>query len=346
MPTSDTHEKIHFDSLDGLRGVAALGVALFHWLMSFYGYLAVDFFLVLSGFILAHRYLYAAKPVPALNFASARIARLYPMHLFTLIAYLFTWLALSGSMPRFPDGTIFTFVQHLTLTQNIGLNSNGLTWNAPSWSISVELWLNLLFICCITRKTSSITLIILSVASLVIIYRLTGHLDTHYQNYFQVLNSGLLRGWASFALGIVTYRAWLKLRTKTLPSKLLIGIEFICILAIAGLLYPRDSNTHALDIFAPLIFACAVLVVALGRSGSARFLAKLKWLGTISYSVYLNQLFILLLVGAAINKLGYSPAPLAPLYIIILLAFSSITYRYIELPGKRIISNFSHRLFN
>lgn len=346
MPTNDTQDNLYFDSLDGLRGVAALGVALFHWLMSFYGYLAVDLFLVLSGFILTHRYLYTTKPVSALSFVSARIARLYPMHLFTLAAYLFTWLALSGSLPRYPDGTIFTLVQHLTLTQNIGLNSNGLTWNAPSWSISVEFWLNLLFFCCITRKTSSITLIILSTASLVIIYRLTGHLDTHYQNYFEVLNSGLLRGWASFVLGIVTYRAWLKLRSITFPPTLLLGIELICVFAIAGLLYPRDSNTHALDIFAPYIFACTVLIVALNRSGLAQLFAKLKWLGTISYSIYLNQLFVLLLVGAAINYLGFSPAPLAPLYIIILLVFSSITYRFIEQPGKRVITNFSRRIFN
>lgn len=346
MPSNDTQDNLYFDSLDGLRGVAALGVALFHWLMSFYGYLAVDLFLVLSGFILTHRYLYTTKPVSALSFVSARIARLYPMHLFTLVAYVLTWLALSGSLPRYPDGTIFTFVQHLTLTHNIGLNSNGLTWNAPSWSISVEFWLNLLFFCCITRKTSSISLIILSTVGLVIVYRLTGHLDTHYQNYFEVLNSGLLRGWASFVLGIVTYRAWLKLRSITLPPMLLLGIELICVFAIAGLLYPRDSNTRALDIFAPYVFACTVLIVALSRSGSARLLAKLKWLGAISYSIYLNQLFVLLLVGATIDRFGFSSAPLAPLYIIILLAFSSVTYRYIERPGKRLVSDFFCRIYN
>lgn len=82
-----------FRSLDGLRGIAALLVAfyhwnVFHWMFSFYGYMAVDLFFVLSGFILAHRYLYACSIAKESDFLVARFARLYPMHLFALFFLL------------------------------------------------------------------------------------------------------------------------------------------------------------------------------------------------------------------------------------------------------------------
>ena len=105
--------KTDLKALDGLRGLAAIAVALFHWLLSFAGFLAVDFFLVLSGFILAHRYPYSDSPVSSGRFVLSRLARLYPMHLFGLLSYTLVYTLLLKDIPRYPDGTLFTFLRHL-----------------------------------------------------------------------------------------------------------------------------------------------------------------------------------------------------------------------------------------
>ena len=135
-----------FEALDTLRGLAALAVALFHFSGGWGGYLAVDFFLVLSGFVLSHSYLYKDADIDKVKFISHRIARLYPLHLFTLIAFIAAYYFINKSFPTYPDGTIFALVQNLTLTQNIGFNPSGISFNYPSWSISVEFWVNILFI--------------------------------------------------------------------------------------------------------------------------------------------------------------------------------------------------------
>lgn len=337
--TLTMQDKIYFKALDGLRGLAAIAVALFHWLLSFAGFLAVDFFLVLSGFNLAHRYLYSDSPVSSGKFVLSRLARLYPMHLFALLSYTLVYTLLVKDIPRYPDGTLFTFLQQLTMTHNIGLNPHGQTWNVPSWSISVEFWLNLLFFCCIRRNTSSVALLLMSVTGLMVIYNLTGHIDTTYQNYFQVLNSGLLRGWSSFVLGILAYRGWRLIRTiEWSPLIILLAECAVCTAALA-LFFARGGDMRPLDIFAPFVFAALVVVFALEQGVLARLAANLQWFGSISYSIYLNHLIVLMLVDSGLTRLGLSHAQLTPLYLGGLLLCSAMTYRWIETPGKRLIMN-------
>lgn len=337
-------DKTYFKALDGLRGLAAIAVALFHWLLSFAGFLAVDFFLVLSGFILAHRYLYSDSPVSSGKFILSRLARLYPMHLFALFSYALVYTLLVKDIPRYPDGTLFTFIQQLTLTHNIGLNPHGNTWNIPSWSISVEFWLNLLFFCCICRNTSSFALLLMSVTGLTVIYNLTGHIDTTYQNYFQVLNSGLLRGWSSFVLGILAYRGWRVIRTIAFTPLIILLAECAVSTVALALFFARGGDLRPLDIFAPFVFAALVMVFALEQGLLARLTAKLGWIGTISYSIYLNHLTILMLVDTGLTRLGLSHAQITPFYLGALLLCSAITYRWIETPGKRWIMNLSTML--
>ncbi len=179
-----------FETLDTLRGLAALVIAVFHFSSEWAGYLAVDFFLVLSGFVLSHSYLYKEATISPVKFISHRISRLYPLHLFTLVAFILIYYFVNDALPSYKDGTIFTFIQNLTLTQNIGFNPSKITFNSPSWSISVEFWVNILFVLFVTRKTRSSTLFFIALIGLLVIYGNTGHLDTHSSNYFTFINSG------------------------------------------------------------------------------------------------------------------------------------------------------------
>ena len=321
-----------FQALDSLRGLAALAIAVFHYVDGWGGYLAVDFFLVLSGFVLSHSYLYSDKPVGPAAFISHRIARLYPLHLFTLATFVATYYLVWNRLPWYPDGTLFTFAQHLTLTQNVGLNPSGLTFNYPSWSISVEFWVNVLFIFFVTKTTKSATLLVISLLCLLVIYAQTGHLDTHADNYFSFLNSGLLRGISSFLLGVIAYRAYLAYRQSSKTISRITALELACIIGIFFVVFFREEKLSSLDFLAPFLFTLTVFTFALERGQIARRISFLKYLGEISYSVYLNQISVLLLVRHLTQDLDLPRGVTFAAYLCALLVFSHLTYRFLEKP--------------
>lgn len=324
-----------FSALDSLRGFAAIAVAVFHFSSGGWGgYLAVDFFLVLSGFILSHRYLYKDEKTKPVEFVAHRLARLYPLHLYTLITFIGAWMLSSGGFPAYEDGTIFTLFQQITLTQNVGLNPSGMTWNYPSWSISVEFWINIIFILFISRETKNSTLFLLSLLGLVVIYINTGNLDTHAANYYGVINSGMIRGAASFLLGILAYRIHQRYKNHQgrKAFRFFSYLEAVCLIGVAGILFERDGSQSSLDFIAPYVFMLVVVVFSFEQGGISRFVKMFRYLGTISYSIYLNQITVLLLSTYLADKWHAPGAVLFVQYILVLLVYSHYTYRFIERP--------------
>lgn len=183
MTNAVSSKSARFVALDGMRGVAALFVAVGHYIGGFPSYLAVDFFLLLSGFVLAHRYLYSGA-VSFREFVVARLARLYPLHLLALFAFAGVYLLRFRHWPNYADGNVFTFIVNLLLLQNVGLTPTELTWNVPSWSISVEFWVNLLFFAFITTRTPSRVLIAIAVAAFAMLACFNGSLGVSLPNYF------------------------------------------------------------------------------------------------------------------------------------------------------------------
>lgn len=274
----------YFDVLDALRGIAAIAVAIFHFSPHWAGYLAVDFFLVLSGFVLSHSYLYKERQLTSVEFINHRLARLYPLHIFTLITYISVFLLANHSFP----GSLFSLIQHFTLTHNIGLNPSSLSFNYPSWSISVEFWVNILFVSFITRLTKNSTLFFMAMLGILIIFSNSGHLDTHSFNYYQFINSGLIRGLSSFLLGILSYRIYLFYKNNEKLHQYLNILEFFCVCCIGALVFIRKDKFSGLDVFAPFLFMLVVAIFSLAGGILSRILIKFKYLGKISYSVYLN----------------------------------------------------------
>jgi peptidoglycan/LPS O-acetylase OafA/YrhL len=337
-----------FSALDGLRGAAAISVAVYHFYYSFPGYLAVDFFLVLSGFVLTHKYLYTTANISSREFIWHRLARLYPLHIFTLVTWTCGYVLYIGSFPSFADGTVWTFFQHLTLTQNVGLSPSETSWNTPSWSISVEFWVNLLFFFLISITTRSYLLFAVAVGTLVIIYSQSGDLDVSHENFFLVINSGLLRGIASFFLGIIAYRGYRKCLTLKTSMGAASFIEVALLLAVVATFYFRSSLRSDLDFIAPFLFCILVVVYSLERGIVSSLFCKFKWLGDISYSVYLNHftvIWLLLYVWVNILELEAeadlvrSPSNFA-LYLVLVIGYSKFTYWFIEKPAQSFLRKY------
>jgi peptidoglycan/LPS O-acetylase OafA/YrhL len=131
--------------LDGLRGIAAIAVMAFHFNIFFLpqarlpfvgrGYLAVDLFFLLSGFVMAHVYgrkLASNWRAHWQEFAIARFARIYPLFALTLLAVM----TVHVSDPRL---RMVSFSRRSLALQPLLLQQwSGLSWNYPSWSISTE----------------------------------------------------------------------------------------------------------------------------------------------------------------------------------------------------------------
>jgi len=328
----DSKRRSRFIALDALRGFAALAIAVFHYHGNWGGYLAVDFFLILSGFVLSHVYLNREKNF--LVFLGHRLARLYPLHLFSLFVFVIVFFSINGDLPNYYDGTVVTFIQHLTLTQNIGLSPSEHTWNYPSWSISVEFWVNIVFILFITRSSSLLILIGVSLCCFGLILLQSAHLNVHHGNYFSIVNSGLVRGLASFVLGVLVYRVYSTGKVKMLwkdkgyiEAGLLIGI-LICV-------FMREDVHSLLDFLAIPLFALVILVFAQESGIVSKLISKFDHLGIISYSLYLNQIAVLMLIRWLETMYILPEYILFAVYLTTLLVYSHFTYIFIELPARK-----------
>src|ERR1700733_3795176 len=177
-------------SLTALRGLAALWVVLFHYTALYFprldmtghssligkGYLAVDLFFMLSGFVMTHVYYRAfceSVRENYRNFLVARVARLYPLHVVVLLLFVATALlvqllayASTGTAEGIPlTGTrsLTAAIANLFMLQ--GLSAEHLSWNYPSWSISVEFMAYLAFpliLPTVWRASGRATLVVLA----------------------------------------------------------------------------------------------------------------------------------------------------------------------------------------
>ncbi len=150
-------------SLTSLRGIAALWVVLYHYTAQYLpnldtsnytqvigkGYLAVDMFFMLSGFVMTHVYHHAFSKSITDNykgFLVARFARLYPLHIFILLLFVATAASanfaanattgVSHTIPAEGPRSFTALFANIFMVQ--GLEAGKLSWNYPAWSISVE----------------------------------------------------------------------------------------------------------------------------------------------------------------------------------------------------------------
>lgn len=350
-----------FGALDGWRGIAATAVVLFH-IHDHFGprdhfgelpfvwnaWLFVDFFFVLSGFVIAHAYgRKITDRASCTVFFIHRIGRLWPLNAVVLIAMLPQPLAaamVGHPTPLYPASQFFSSLVMLqVLTQPI------LTWNWPSWSISAEficygifgafaLWIK-------QPSARSVAACAIVAASFVTVFCLSE------RGLFLVTQLAVVRALLGFFTGYLCYRLWERgalriLRFGTAAEIAAVALV-IAVLCISG----RDR----VSFLATPVFALAVLVFAQERGAISRLLLKRPFamLGDRSYSIYMLHGPVIIAVNSLALRLsppglfGYNrPLQYAvePLWMLDLLsiaivalviALSGLSFRYIENPGRQ-----------
>jgi hypothetical protein len=381
MQTGETASPLsgrRFSALDGWRGIAALAVALFHspfqshfqgWALIQNSYLLVDFFFVLSGFVITHAYLDRLRRPGGLgSFAIRRVGRLWPLHVFMLGAFvaleLIKLLLVDGGQlehrsPPFSGGTsLESLFASLFLAQSLGL-FDSVTWNAPSWSISVELYTYFLF-----ALAAWALYRYLVPAALVLIVGSLWVIITYAHGFMGVsLDYGLFRCIAGFFTGYLTYRAYRAYHARwTRPVGTSLHLE-VAALAVA-LFFLFYAGRGLPTVAAPFVFALVVFAFALELGPIAGLLRRqpFRALGEWSYSIYMVHAFLVVLImrsaqvtesltripllvdssatgGEAQRTVVYWGSPyftdaMTVVYLLFVVFVASLTYRFVERPGR------------
>ncbi len=352
--------RAHFTVLDSWRGLAALLVAYGHLRVT--GVLAglalapmtprfVDFFFVLSGFVIAHSSgdRIAGSGREAMRFLVRRVFRLWPLHAFVLlllIAYQLVLLwANSADIVTEPRAFSESFSlgwlpANLLMVQAWGMVPYN-TWNEPAWSISTEMAAYLTFAAatCMLGKRAWWVLTVIGFAG-------AGFALAQPEVMSANVGVALARCLAGFGFGVLAYRLytiWPDLRIRA-ASAVEAGV---LVLVFASVTYVPDALSAVLI----PIFALAVIVFSYERGALSRFLSlrPFVFLGERSYSLYLVHAVIALgiysvaaVAGLLTGEEGGTyiglPDPLGDVllagFLIATIIASAITYRFIELPGQ------------
>ena len=337
----------HYLALDGLRGVAALFVACLHICLYFrlafcpyHAYLAVDFFFMLSGVVIAHAYdRHLRGHMSIRKFLTIRLIRLYPLALLGILlgTAVFLWSAHTGS------GVSPATVLQAAFTNALFLPSPAMTYlrpwafpvDTPLWSLSIEFWINVLYACCFKRlNRASLTLAILLGAGLLCWTAVCFNgLDAGYA--WPSFYAGGARVLFPFALGIFMSRFLL----NHVASLRWAHVAWLPLAAI--LCAPRFLPGYY-DIFAVLLAFPAIVMVAAHAGPNRHFDWLWRQLGLISYPLYVLQYPIILAISnlAKVHHLGSSMLVAAALFTLLLVvAIAWLAGRFYDIPVRHYLTS-------
>ena len=369
---------MRFAVLDGWRGVAALSLVFIRFdtdgTLTFAPfvrntYLFVDFFFVLSGFVIAHTYGSRLTDRTSLvAFAIKRFGRLWPLHAFMVALYVLVLEAprlLAGAEAFVGRRAPHTILENLALIHSLGFTGPG-GWNTPSWSISTELWTYFVFALVVSLAPTMKTLIatLLAIAGLAIVVAFSTHgMDATHDH-------GFARCVAGFFAGVLTYEAWLRTRATPPSRAVLAAAEVVLVVAVIAFVAVADRGP--LSFAAPALFAIVVWVFAHEAGPASRLLAKapVQALGAWSYSIYMIALFVGELTSYALRVVD-ALVPFASftrqinvfgdirygldtgfwwlndlglvVFVGVVVALSSLTFRFVEEPARHWFNGIANR---
>ena len=308
--------KPHYEILDGLRGVAALLVVFFHLLETHslgnhynqiinHGYLAVDFFFMLSGYVIMYAYDDRWNQMSLKDFFKRRLIRLHPMIIIGMIigAILFYFQYAPGlGWGRIHDIPVWKMLLVMVIGFTLipvgkGLDIRG--WsemhplNGPAWSLFYEYIANIVYAVFLRRVTKVfLAVLVLIAAGVTIHYALTnpnGDLIGGWSIAPEQLRIGFTRLAFPFLAGMLLAKtAKLRYTRNAFLSASLLLVLFLSIPRIGG------SEQHWMNgvyecFCLMVVFPVVVWLGAGGKVKGKRASGLCKFLGDISYPIYITH---------------------------------------------------------
>lgn len=306
-----------------------------------HGYVAVDFFFVLSGFIMAYTYLasFQEKGFRAFGpFLAKRVARIVPLNAVALAI-----IALAGAASIFISGRniffstqspAFDFATNLLMLQGLGIGKN---LNAPSWSISVEFAAYFLFPIFVLLVFGSKRLAWVSVTAALVGLCALAWTQPRLGLSAVDLPDPVIRGFTEFTLGIASYRLYRSPHVRSILGRddVTAGLSLFCVLALVA----------RVDLAAALAFPFLVIAYAVNDGLPARVvqIKPLYFLGVTSFSLYLLHNILRPLDLAILQHFAPHPVggPAALTFALVgslsVIPFAWLAYETIEKPGRKLV---------
>jgi peptidoglycan/LPS O-acetylase OafA/YrhL len=354
-----------FEVLDSFRGLAAIFVILYHLLMlnsitalEFFrnSNLFVEFFFVLSGFVLTHGYAFKDN-LGFKNFFIARTFRIFPLHIVMLAVFILLefgrWYASNhgfsfNTEPFTALNSPKEILPNLLLLQAWLPSAKTLSWNTASWSISVEYYMYMIFFLSLLLKgfLRGALWFLMALAMFIIIY------------IQQDNPSEVARGLACFYAGALVYLTYQKTYHKIEKD-----IRFFTLLEMlisTFMVFILSSNIEHKLFIASLFFCFQVYIFAFEAGYISQFLRRkfFLYLGKLSYSIYLTHSVILfittsfLMIAQKVLRVELTKIIDAQRYIdlgnsfynnllvafiiAVVIGISHLTYKYIEIKGQEL----------
>jgi peptidoglycan/LPS O-acetylase OafA/YrhL len=253
-----------------------------------HGYLAVDLFFELSGFVIALNYVERFQHLDLANikeFLWRRLARIYPLHIFMLVAFLVCPLAISLFSAQKDMGGRYSpsyFLLSLLLMQNWGFTDR-IAWNIPAWSISTEWFAYLLFpglAWILLRWKASPVIGVACIVGLAAFSQISGlSLGADIERF------GILRCELEFAIGACVFLISRMLSGQYVNLALMGALASFLVYAFSGII---DG------VIIPTGFALLIYSLSTDQSLLARVIGgqSMEYIGEISYSTYMVHYFV------------------------------------------------------
>lgn len=372
--TSIQGEGHRFVALDAWRGIAALFVALFrldadghlHRLPFIHNaWLFVDFFFVLSGFVIGYAYLDRLGTARTTRiFVIRRVGRVWPLHMVLLAVFVAIEAARAvlGVVRSSPESFFvenkapITILFDTLLIQALGVTTPTY-WNTPAWSISTEFWTYIVFalLCFGGRRVVAALGAVIVIAGLSVVGAFSpSAMDTTFEY-------GFPRCLAGFFAGVLACMLWQE-RLRDWSAGRVLGTALEVGSVALALIFVSYGGKGLASLAAPFVFAGLILVFAFqaGALSAALSGGVGRTLGDLSYSIYMTALLVSIpfnrIPVALAGKMGVDithPHPdaahahtdfsLGPtlandlytlVYLAAVIAFSWLTWRFIETPGR------------
>jgi peptidoglycan/LPS O-acetylase OafA/YrhL len=348
--------------LDGLRGVFCLMVVLVHykpeflpvWFRSSFfvrqAGLFVDFFFVLSGFVISLNYSNVKSFSDFTDYIKRRFIRLYPLLFFSTTLYVLYYVIsdkikvlipslsslFQSSEPTAGIGLATKYFDTILFLNSTPILGTTMGMNYPSWSISSEMIVYLVFglVMMFTSRKRMVT-----IAFLIILF-LSVAFSVFNDKFFFAGDYGFIRAYVSFTVG---HFVWVLSKRKFKVHNFLEWMIAPLILLLFYILNETEGQVREMIGlgFVPLFFGLSILTLIKSNGLVSRMLETKPFglLGKTSYSIYLNHALLLVLIPKSIFRLLKLPQT-EPVQLMVLLltltaivGYSYLTYLFVEKRG-------------
>lgn len=368
--TNINQTKEHYLLLDAMRGIAAILVVCYHIFEAFgtypvnyqafnHGYLAVDFFFLLSGFVMSYAYDSRWEKMSYLDFAKRRLIRLHPMLVLSIIWGVILFYGQGSETMKVSivsySALFIAFLMNIFLipaTPNVEVRGHGEMFplNGPTWSLFFEYIANIFYMFILRRLPNIALLLIVILSAIGLSYwaifnpSSMGTLGAGWSLAEYGFIGGMLRISFSFTLGIL-------ISLKFKPSRCTNLFPLMAIILILSLVMPRLGGEKAIylnaiyELFVVIfIFPLLIYFTASSKIISEKANRVCKFLGDISYPLYIIHYPTIYLYFGYIQYTQKTFAETSYLALIVLVGNILASYALLKLFDEPIRKYFGSKI--